>query len=480
MGIKGLNSFLKKNCPSAFIELPNSDFKGKRIAIDSNNVLYRFMSRAHKEIVNKTDVVVMEPNRDDIIKRWLYHVKNFLIDLIKIGATPIFVFDGVYISEKSKTQEKRRADKQKMIDNAENMKMKILEIDELERTPAMVTELRKKMQNLGYMGSDEKEMIKGVLSAIGIPVLIAKGEGEQLCAMLCIEGKVDAVYSLDTDLIAFGCPLTIKEPAGFVYNNKTHNMEESFKCTIFKPILSTLGLEYKSWLDLCIMAGCDFNDNMPHLGVTKSYNAIRGCGSIDNLPAKYHVRSKCTRADHSTCSRIHDEYEDQTVCLNYVRCREIMSHISSEEICQDEIQLNIRTDLMDARDRLEIYGVDDWLRDIVPLYRNVVKGSDVCVPKYPSLSRSSLRLNIGNFGNTVSGNGPTLNIVPSNMARTNPQRTPNRTNTQRINNLSKTQHSRLAKRFPHLVSPSNRPNKEQIPSKGPNTPGTIVLNIVPK
>ena len=128
--IKGLNKFLKKECPEAFIDLPNSFFKGKRIAIDSNNVLYRFMSRAHKEIVNKTDVVVMEPNRDDIIKRWLYHVKNFLIELIQIGATPIFVFDGVYISEKSKTQEKRRADKQKMIDNAENLKIEILQIIE--------------------------------------------------------------------------------------------------------------------------------------------------------------------------------------------------------------------------------------------------------------------------------------------------------------------------------------------------------------
>ncbi len=267
MGIKGLNTFLKKECPEAFIDIPCSDFKGKRIAIDSDNVLHRFMSRAHKEIVNKTDVVIMEPDRDDIIKRWLFHVKTFIIELINLGATPIFVFDGVYISEKSKTQEKRRADKQKMITNAEEMKMKILQIDELERTPSMVTELRKKMQNLGFIGSDDKELIRSILSAIGIPVLRATGEGEQLCAMLCIEGKVDAVYSLDTDLIAFGCPLTIREPGGFMYNHKTKSTEECFKCTVFKPILSKLNLEYKSWLDLCIMSGCDFNDNMPHLGM---------------------------------------------------------------------------------------------------------------------------------------------------------------------------------------------------------------------
>ena len=69
MGIKGLNSFLKKRCPEAFIELPLSHFKGKRIAIDSDNVLRRFMSRAHKEIVDKTDVAVVEPNRNSIISK---------------------------------------------------------------------------------------------------------------------------------------------------------------------------------------------------------------------------------------------------------------------------------------------------------------------------------------------------------------------------------------------------------------------------
>ena len=79
MTIKGLNNFLKKYCPQAFVKLVNSYFKGKRIAIDSDQILRRLMSRAHKEIVDKTDVVIMEPDRDDIIKRGLYHVKNLVI-----------------------------------------------------------------------------------------------------------------------------------------------------------------------------------------------------------------------------------------------------------------------------------------------------------------------------------------------------------------------------------------------------------------
>ena len=413
MGINGLNSFLRKKCPKSFLELPKSYFRGKRIAIDSNNVLFRYMSRAHKEVVNKTDVAVTEPDRDEVVKRWLYHTKNFLIDLIKIGATPIFVFDGTYIAEKSKTQEKRKADKQKMIDDAENMKLSILEIDELERTPGMITELRKKMQNLGHLGTSDRELIQGILSAIGIPVLIAQGEGEQLCAMLCIEGKVDAVYSRDSDLVAFGCPFTINEPTGYVYNPQTGQSEEGLQCTVFKPILSTLGMEYSTFVDLCIMSGCDFNDNIPHLGVGKAYEVLKECKSIDKLPDRYHKRCTCNNEKHGTCQRIKEDYEDQTECLNHVRCREIFAHGPSESLCQDdEIILDIRTNLEDARDRLEMFGAEDWLSDIVPLYRNVVPGSKVYIAKPPSLSSSRVKLNVNNSDNNNNGiRSPKLNIV---------------------------------------------------------------------
>ncbi len=52
MGIKSLNPFLKEKCPEAFKDLPYSYFRGKRVAVDSDNVLRKLMSRAHKEVVN--------------------------------------------------------------------------------------------------------------------------------------------------------------------------------------------------------------------------------------------------------------------------------------------------------------------------------------------------------------------------------------------------------------------------------------------
>ncbi len=364
------------------------------------------MSRAHKEIVDKTDVAVVEPNRNSIISRWTFHVKNYVFDLLKAGITPIFIFDGKYINEKSQTQEKRRAEKNKRINEAEELKKKLLSVDPLERTPDMITSLRKKMHHLGYLHSDEKEVIIGILSAIGIPVLRATGEGEQLCAMLCVEGKVDMTQSRDTDLIAFGCPLNITEPGGYIHNPETNQMEESYKCTIFKPILSSLNMEYSTFLDLCIMSGCDFNSNIFKVGIVRSYNLLTTCKSIDNLPEKYDKQ-----------------------CLNHIRCREIFSSFSSEEICQDEIILNIDTDLSESRDRLEMYNAEDWLSDISFLYKNLSIPSKNRIIRKPSLARSRVNLNIKK------------DTTPRQKS------SPKRITSKKISKLSSIQHKNLHKKF---------------------------------
>lgn len=451
MTIKGLNAFLRKKCPAAFIHLPNGYFHKKRIAIDSDNILRRLMSRAHKEVVDKTDVAVMEPDRDEIIKRWLGHMKGFVMELLRIGATPIFVFDGKYINEKSGTQEKRREEKKKRIDEAEEMKRKLLELDVLERTPQMITELRKKMHHLGFLSKEEKEMAMGILSGLGIPVLTAKGEGEQLCAMLCIEGKVDAVYSRDSDMVAFGCPLTITEPAGYVLNPRTEMVEESFSCVVFKPILSALNMSYETFRDLCIMSGCDFNSNIPHLGVGKSYNILMECKSIDKIPEKYHIKSTCVR--HAGCKYVSENYEDQTECLNHIRCREIMGHFPSEEICQDKIVVDIQTNLTEARDILENYGVDDWISDFVDLYRTLPKPSEVFIRKYPSLSSSRLRLVISGAetqGKNQGKNQGKVDELELLTIKPTQQPSPKRITNKHVNKLSKYQHKKMLKKYQHL------------------------------
>ena len=381
MGVTNLLGFTLKKCPEAFRDLPYSHFRGKRVAVDSNNVLTKLMARSHKEIVNETDVCVKDPDRTDIIEKWYYHLREEIIKFMKAGITLLFVFDGAYIPEKSTEQKKRREEKAKRVREAEELKQKILLLDELERTPQMVTELRKKMHHLGNVTKDDWSNVKELLKSLGFPVLHATGEGEKLCAMLCIEGLISAVYSRDSDLLAMGCPISFSGDAGWVYNPESKRTELALKCTLFKPVLSALEMEYSTFLDLCIMAGNDFNDNIYRIGIATAYKSLKNCKTIENLPEKY---------------------QNKIEILNHVRSREIFARENSKDICVEEIVLNLQGINCD---------LPEW-QDVKDYYVDFPTPSNVFVEKVPSLKTSSIKLKIVGVINT-DNNKP---VIPKQKA----------------------------------------------------------------
>ena len=373
MGIEGFNPFIKKKCPEAFINLPYSFFRGKRIAWDSDNIFRKLMSRAHKEIVYKTDVCSQELDRDEIVKQWIKHCKNEIMKWLNFGVTTIFIFDGQYIDAKSETQQKRRKIKQKQKQDAEEYKAYVESIDPLERTPDMLKEMRKRMAYISTIKPEEKDLLIGILEAAGFPVLTATFEGEKLAAMLCIEGRVEGVYSRDTDIMAMGCPLKITEDAGYAFNPNSGKTEQILSCSVFNPILSALNMSYESFLDLCIMAGCDFNKNIKGCAMTTAYKILSKCGRIEHLP---------------------DKYATQREILNHHMCRDIFKIENSKDLCQGELVLDINKDLSDARDRLEIFGVEDWIPELQRCFKYLPEPSNIRICKRPSYKKSTLKLNI--------------------------------------------------------------------------------------
>lgn len=402
MGIKGFNPFIKEKCCSAFVNLPYSYFKGKRVAWDSDNVFRKLMSRAHKDVVNKTDVAIEEPDREEIVELWLEYCRGEIFRWLEFGSTPLFIFDGDYIDEKSETQKKRRADKRKRIKEAEDLKGKIQELDELERTVEMITSLRKKMHHLGYISSDEKEVLMGILSACGFPVLIATEEGEKLCAMLCIEGKVDAVYSRDTDVVAMGCPLVIREDGGWAYDAVAERNVQIVKCTVFKPILPALEMEYKSFLDLCIMSGCDFNVNIPKCAIKTAYKLLIKHNIIEDIPSETLLRYFRAKKIPEKYKSITEITEVHTKVLNHVRCREIFCYQPSEDVCQECLVLDVNRDLSESRDMLGLYNAAHWLGELNMIYKTLPEPSTVCIERRPCYIKSRVKLNIVREDNGIA------------------------------------------------------------------------------
>lgn len=336
MGIKNLNGFLREQCRWVFKDVPLFTLKGKRIAIDAHNWMYTNISVSHRKTVEITDVAVEEPNRDHTIKLWLNALVEFVNVWLSHDITPVFVFDGEAPVEKSDTKKERQEKKRKLRDEIDNAKKQVREKSILERTPQMVDKLRSLMKQNTWLSEDEQTKFKDLLSGIGIPMLKAKGDGEQLCCMLCIEGKVSAVFSADTDNLVYGCPMVITSFSDPIYDTENGVVFKQVATIQLRDVLKGLNLSFPMFVDLCIMMGCDYNTNIKNVGPKRSYSIINSVKSIDKI----------------------DGYD--TSCLQHVRCREMFSVISSKTICSDEVivDVNMKTFTERGREILQTYYLE--------------------------------------------------------------------------------------------------------------------------
>lgn len=379
MGVKGINPFLKKNAPDAFFTMPIANLSGKRIGIDANNWMYTNMAIARKKIINKTDVAVQEPNHNEIRREWFLAAINFIVGWLTYNVTPIFIFDGPDTPDKEKTKAKRRDERIAARAKIDALYQQ-LNGDILERPANIVDELRKELRNYNNITHDDFELFKMIIRGIGIPCIQAKGDGEQLCSMLCIEGKLAAVFSIDTDNLAYGCPLIITKFSEVCSYDEYGNRVPHLECVRHDRIILGLNITHERFVDLCIMCGCDFNTNIKGVAVIKSFDLLKKFGSIDNLPRNVDI-----------------------TCLNHRRCRELFQYVDCDSItiktdADDERNNNIgsfdidKRALINIREHLDLVGISGQIERLIVTYNNVTKSNGGTVeslqlaepPKYRS------------------------------------------------------------------------------------------------
>lgn len=312
MGINRINPLIKRYAPDAFFTMPISKLAGKRIVIDAHGWMYANMSTARKKVVDRTDIVKEEPNMVDIRREWFLSAIAFILKWLSYNVTPIFVFDGHHPSEKDATKEKRHA---KRI--AQRAKIDAI-YSQLRNNPLdapgnLIEELRKELRNYNSISAEDFELFKTVLAGIGIPCLQAAADGEQVCAMLCVEGKVAAVFSVDTDNLVYGCPLVINKFSESSSYDENGNRVLDVKCVRLDRALAGLNIPHSVFVDLCIMSGCDYNKNMPGYAAIKSFGLLQKWGSIDDLPRNLNIE-----------------------CLRHLRCRDIFKYVPSASIIVEE------------------------------------------------------------------------------------------------------------------------------------------------
>lgn len=348
MGINGINKLIQRHAANAFFSLPINKLSGKRIAVDGNIWMYTNMAIARKKVIYRTDIMAGEPNVDDIRREWFMALGNFVLLWLSYNVTPVFVFDGTHPVEKDDTKSGRR-------EKRVNARTKIDNLYSQLRTGqgGSIEELRRELCNYTFISSEDYAMFVHVVRNLGLPCLQAAADGEQLCSMLCVEGKVAAVYSADTDNMVYGCPLVItglsKTMGRDERGEKIHNLD----CVRYDMVLVGINIPHSMFVDLCIMSGCDFNTNMPGYAALKSLALLRTYGRIENLPANLN-----------------------TECLKYERCREIFRYVPSEKIGGTEsLDINVHR-VTEEKDFFEKVGILGQAIKIATCYSRIQRCND--------------------------------------------------------------------------------------------------------
>lgn len=264
MGIKNLMKLIKDKSPNAITELDTSQFKNKKIAIDTSIILYQSVIA----IKSKSNLVGPTGNSTSHILGILLKTLYYL----KINIIPVHIFDGKPPELKMKVLEDRFKIRQNAID-------KLIEIDDKEKDKENdeqdeIDKLRLIKQSIS-ISQEEMSEVKEIVKLLGVPYIEAPQEADSQCAYLSRNNLVDYVASEDMDILTFGCKNLLK---GFMKRNMVNiNLE---------MILSEMEINMDQFIDLCILLGCDYTDSIDGVGLKKAYELIKKYKNIEMIITK--------------------------------------------------------------------------------------------------------------------------------------------------------------------------------------------------
>uniref|UniRef100_K4AC74 Flap endonuclease 1 n=1 Tax=Setaria italica TaxID=4555 RepID=K4AC74_SETIT len=271
MGIKGLTKLLAEHAPRAAVQRRVEDYRGRVISVDASLSIYQFLivvGRKGSELltneageVTRQGILLAPP-----IVNHLQGMLNRTVRMLEAGIKPVFVFDGEPPEMKKKELAKRslkRNDATKDLNRA----MEIGDEDSIEKFSKRTVKVTKK----------HNDDCKKLLRLMGVPVVEAPGEAEAQCAALCETHQVYAVASEDMDSLTFGARRFLRHLTDLGYKKSPVTEFEVSK------VLEELGLTMDQFIDLCILSGCDYCENIKGIGGQRALKLIRQHGCIEEV-----------------------------------------------------------------------------------------------------------------------------------------------------------------------------------------------------
>jgi flap endonuclease-1 len=284
MGIKNLRVILNQKCKNAINTRKLDSYRGMILGIDISIFLYKYLYNNSDHIEGLT---------------------RLILRLLKNQITPVFIFDGKPPKEKNDVllDRKEKKDfmnvKKNIIDVVSNLekndyddfKEKLL--NHIQTTNSSYTiddseikeffekskdDLEKDSEKISkkiiYVTQQHIDNAKKLFDLFGIKYIHAPCEAESLLALLCKNNIVDGCISEDTDILANGGHLFLRN-----FNADKNTVEEY----CLEGILESLEICYEKFIDMCILCGCDYTTKIMGMGPITAYKLIIKYGSIEEI-----------------------------------------------------------------------------------------------------------------------------------------------------------------------------------------------------
>lgn len=228
MGVKMLNKYLKEYCNKGIKNIPLSNLRNKRIAIDMSIFLYQF----------KGDELLLE-NMFRMLETFRRHC-----------IVPVYIFDGAPPEEKNEALSARDETKKVAKEKCDRLQEKIDGLDnetERERLEKLLKNEKKKC--IRITNADIRN-VKELINVMGGNYLEAVGEADELCAYLVAKKHVWACMSEDMDMFVYGCQRVLRN----------FSLDDT-RCSLYtlRDILDDLNMTQYEFKSVCLLSGTDYN-----------------------------------------------------------------------------------------------------------------------------------------------------------------------------------------------------------------------------
>jgi len=241
---------------------------GRKIAIDASMAIYQFLIAVRSSSAPNAQSFVLT-NADGETTSHIQGMFNRTIRYMTEGIQPVFVFDGKPPQFKSGELQKRREKREK----AQAALAQAMKDDN-------VAEQDKQSKRLVRAGDKENKDCQKLLELMGVPVVKAPCEAEAQAAALAEAGTVYAAGTEDMDALTFRTPILVRK---MTFANASKSVVQTMN---YAKALEGLQLTPAQFVDLCIMLGCDYCDNIRGVGPKTALKLIKEFGTIEKILEK--------------------------------------------------------------------------------------------------------------------------------------------------------------------------------------------------